>query len=178
MQFLEELRNDPILRNFLCYECQENGIAIEVSDQVSADNLIIIRVDEFYNSLKMGNETPPSPDCLIVQYCRDNQYVIYVVELKNVGDLKNEPLNGIRSQFETCLLDFMSDRFRQYFYNPSYNFANSLNLLFISLPREAKSNSKDRTTRLDNLLAMSPIPFANRKYVIKHKVPNPVIQPC
>lgn len=177
MQFLEDLRNDVVLRKFLCAECQENGVAIEISEAVDASSLVILRVDSYYNSLDLA-QTPPSPDCLIVQHCANNQYVVYVVELKNVGNLKNEKLSEIRNQFETCLLDFMSNRFRKYFYNPDYNFTNSIHLLFISQPREAKNTSRDRTTRLDSLLALPPISFGNRKYLIKYKVPNPTIQPC
>ncbi len=177
MQLLEDLRKDPILCNFICEECQENGIAIEVGKKVDRKKLIILRVDEYYKSLHL-KYTPPSPDCLVVQHCTDNQYVIYVIELKNIGDMQNEKPSEIRRQFETCLLDFMSDKFRVYFYNQDYDFTNSLHLIFISLPRQLKNTSKDRTTRIDSLLATSPIPFANRRYLIKHKVPNPVIQPC
>jgi hypothetical protein len=177
MQLIEDLRNDPQLRDFICQECQENGIALEISTSVDSHKLLIIKPDDYYNSLRLSI-VPPSPDCLIVQNCTNNRYVIYVVELKNIGDMKNQNLSHIREKFQTCLQDFMSNRFRTYFYDINHDFLNSINLYFIARPNEAERYSKDRTTRLDSLLALPPCEFANRKYLIKHKIPNPVVQPC
>ena len=77
-------------------------------------------------------DTPKSPDCLIVQKCANEQYKIYVVELRNVKSQKNKYIDrsGIRAKFETCLLDFMSDRFRPYFYDERYQF--KLHLILVA----------------------------------------------
>lgn len=178
MQLLIDLRQAPELLPFICDDCEENGVAVNISMATPKDSYVIIKPDKYYNENIPSPETPPSPDCLIVQHCNENRYVIYVVELKKIGDMKNQRLSHIREKFQTCLRDFMSNRFRDYFYNEEYDFLNSINLVFVSMPRETENNSKGRTTRLDSLLALPPCEFANRKYFIKHKIPNPIIQPC
>ena len=70
----------------------------------------------------------------------------------------------------------MSDRFREYFYDITYEF--TIKVFFISDPKEGKVDKKSKSTRMDSLLALKQPFFANRIYPIKPKLPNPVIQPC
>ena len=177
MELIDEIRNHASLNPFICPDCTENGVGFNFSPEVNKGSYIIIKVDEYYSSLKL-KAPPPSPDCLIIQHCKDNKYVIFVVELKNIDNMKTISLNNLREKFVTCLKDFMSDTFRDIFYNEAYDFTTSLNLLFISAPAQARTNDKSRTTRLDNFLSMPPCEFANKKYIIKHKIPNPVLNPC
>ena len=95
--------------------------------------------------------------------------------LKAIKSLKTEKMSDIRDKFQDCFNDFMSDRFREYFYENDYEFI--IKLFFISDPRETKID-KGKATRMDSLLALKQPRFANRIYPIKHKIPNPIIQPC
>lgn len=173
---IQEILQDPVLSNFLCDDCEEHGIGINVSETVNRNDYIIIRVDEYYNTIIKDNSRPKSPDCLIIQHCGGNRFVLYLVELKAIESLRTEKLSDIRDKFQNCFDDFMSDKFRNYFYNTDYDF--SIKLLFISDPKEGNKNTKNQPTRMDNLLSLPPCNFGNRKYLLNHKLPNPTVQPC
>jgi hypothetical protein len=171
---IKRIQEDPILSEFLCDDCEENGVGINVSTDVKRDDFIIIRVDEFYNKLV---PTPPkSPDCLIIQHCGGNRFVLYIIELKSSESLSTEKLNETAEKFQNCFSDFMSDRFREYFYDTDYEF--TIKLILISNHKERDSNKKTEPSRLDRLLTLNAFRFANRGYLLQHKIPNPVIQPC
>ncbi|PWK28621.1 hypothetical protein LV89_00825 [Arcicella aurantiaca] len=172
---IQRIQEDPILSKFLCDDCTENGVGVNVSPLVKKEDYIIIRVDEYYNSNLVHNP-PKSPDCLIIQHCEGEKFVLYLVELKAIETLKTEKLSDIRDKFQNCFDDFMSDRFRDYFYDIAYEF--SIKLLFISNPSESKKDNKSKPTRMDSLLSQRPCKFANRPYLLEHRLPNPVIQPC
>ncbi len=173
---IKRIQEDPILSEFLCDDCEENGVGINVSKNVNQDDLIIIKVDEYYKIHEKSNNRPKSPDCLIIQHCGGNKFVLYLIELKDIKSLKTEKLSDIRDKFQSCFSDFMSDRFREYFYDTTYEF--TINVFFISDPREGKIDNKSKSTRMDSLLALKQPYFANRIYPIRPKLPNPVIQPC
>ncbi|MCU0470511.1 MAG: hypothetical protein MUF58_18125 [Arcicella sp.] len=172
---IQKIQEDPILSKFLCDDCEENGVGINIGTEVKRDDFIIIRVDEFYNKTVHDDSRPKSPDCLIIQHCGNNRFVLYLIELKAIKSLKTENMGDIRDKFQNCFSDFMSDRFREYFYNTDYEFV--IKLYFISDPRETKID-KGKATRMDSLLALRQPRFANRIYPIKPKNPNPIIQPC
>lgn len=171
---IKRIQEDPILSEFLCDDCEERGVGINVSTGVNRDDYIIIRVDEFYN--KLVPYPPKSPDCLIIQHCGENKFVLYIIELKSIESLKSEKLSDIRDKFQNCFSDFMSDRFRNYFYDTDYEF--DIRLLFVSNPRERVKERKTEPSKLDNLLALRPCRFANRGYLLEHELPNPTINPC
>jgi hypothetical protein len=171
---IQKIQGDPILSKFLCDDCEENGVGISIGTEVQREDFIIIRVDEFYN--KTVPKTPKSPDCLIIQHCEDNRFVLYLIELKAIARIQSESLSDIRDKFQNCLSDFMSNRFREYFYDTDYDF--SIRLIFVSDPEERSADRKTEPSRLDHLLALRPCRFANRGYLIEHKTPNPIIQPC
>jgi hypothetical protein len=171
---IKRIQEDPILSEFLCDDCEERGVGIDVSTDVKRTDYIIIRVDEFYN--KLVPHPPKSPDCLIIQHCGGNKFVLCIVELKSIESLKTEKLSDIRDKFQSCFDDFMSDRFREYFYDINYEF--DIRLLFVSNPRVRKMERKTEPSKLDNLLALRPCRFANRGYLLEHELPNPTIKPC
>jgi hypothetical protein len=173
---IQRIQEDPILSKFLCDDCEEHGVGINVSEAVKRDDFIIIKVDEYYKIHEKSNNRPKSPDCLIIQHCGENRFVLYLIELKDIESLKTERLSDIRDKFQNCFSDFMSDRFREYFYDTDYEF--TIKVFFISDPREGKVDRKSQSTRMDNLLALKQPYFANRVYPIKPKLPNPTIQPC
>jgi hypothetical protein len=173
---IKRIQEDPILNEFLCDDCEENGVGINVSEEMKREDFIIIKVDEYYKVHEKSNNRPKSPDCLIIQHCGGDKFVLYLIELKDIKSLKTEKLSDIRDKFQSCFSDFMSDRFREYFYDISYDF--SIKLLFISNPSESKKDNKGKPTRMDNLLSQRPCKFANRPYLLEHELPNPTIKPC
>jgi hypothetical protein len=173
---IKRIQEDPILSEFICDDCEERGVGINVSTDVNRNDYIIIRVDEFYNKTIHDDDRPKSPDCLIIQHCGGNKFVLYIIELKAIETLKSEKLSDIRDKFQNCFSDFMSNRFRNYFYDTDYEF--DIRLLFISNPREREKERKTEPSKLDNLLALRPCRFANRGYLLEHELPNPTIKPC
>jgi hypothetical protein len=181
IDLLADVCSDPALSSFLCEACSENGFAVGFNPALAPENRVVIRVDAYYNSLSWSatEPTPPSPDCLIIVRCTDGRYRLYVVELKDVGVARNinRNLGQIREKFKTCLSDFMSNRFRKYFFNERYEYAR-LDLWFITNPYGSRPDTKDRGLRYDYMLSDPPLYFLNRKYSVQHSPTHPVVEPC
>ncbi len=172
---IQNLLNHPELTNFLCKECRENEVGVKFSEVVNTADYIIIKIDDYFN--KTIHPNPAGVDCLIVQKCQNNDYKLYIVELKNIEKLGD--MRQIRDKFKNCFDIFMSDKFRYYFYDLNINFT-SIQLIFVSTTGENK-NRKDKfqkNTRLDALLAMRPCRFANKLYAISFEEPDPLVVPC
>lgn len=167
---LEELRKDKDLLPFICNECEENGVFVDISTDVK--DIVIISVDKYYNSFNEKTRLA-SPDCLIVQYCETGKYHLYIVELKNVAKAGLLDKNNIHEKFSTCLNDFMSSRFRNYFYNPNYDF--DIQLFLIAGHIEDK---KIKNFKFDYLQGLRYFKFGSKMYGIRSINPNPLIPKC
>jgi hypothetical protein len=175
---IHNLLNHQELVDFLCAECRENNVGVNFSAAISPSDYLIIRIDAYFQQ-HLRERIPAGIDCLIVQRCANNDYKLYLVELKKIADLGGHNLNHIRSKFQNCFDVFMSDKFRDYFYDLNINFT-SIQLIFVSTTNENK-NRKDKfqkNTRLDALLAMRPCRFANKLYAISFEEPDPLVMPC
>jgi len=141
--------------------------------------LIIIRVDNYYNHLVKNPDC--SPDCLIIQRCDVMEYNIYIVELRNINSPDGFKINEIVGKFITCLDDFMSIRFANYFHNTMFSLKN-INLLFITDPYGFKSNpnkqNKMHGHKLDALMAQRIPKYFNKHLYIQPRLPNPTIKKC
>jgi uncharacterized protein YlaI len=173
---IKRIQDDPILSEFLCNDCEERGVGIDVSDEVNRNDFIIIKVDEYYKIHEKSNNRPKSPDCLIIQHCGGNKFVLHIIELKSSESLSTKELNETAEKFQSCFSDFMSNRFREYFYDIDYDF--SIRLFLVSNHKEREENRKTEPSRLDRLLTLKAFRFANRGYLLQHKTPNPTIKPC
>ncbi|MEK7256393.1 MAG: hypothetical protein AAB316_16685 [Bacteroidota bacterium] len=172
---LDELRAEPALAYFIKSECCDQGICVDFDPAIPATDFVIIKVDDFYADAIRAGDRPKSPDCLIVQRCADGKFHWFVVELKSVqsqgsGDLKREE---IWEKFHTCLTDFMSNRFRQFFYNPDYEFNLHLVLVAGKMAEKFKRNFDFKF-----LLGLKPLYFANKIIGVQGENPNPLVRPC
>jgi hypothetical protein len=175
---LQNLLNHPELTDFLCDECRENEVGVRFSNAILPSDYLIIKIDEYFRTY-IRERIPAGIDCLIVQRCANDDYKLYLVELKKITDLRGYNLNHIRSKFQNCFDLFMSDKFRDFFYDLSINFT-SIQLIFVSTTNENK-NRKDKyqkNTRLDALLSMRPCRFANKFRAISFEEPDPLVVPC
>lgn len=112
---LKKIKHDKDLSSFIIKECEENNVNVILDEKISDDRHIIIKVDKYYESLKMAN-TPSSPDCLILHKCFTSGYGITIIELKKTRRLSDLPtINIIIKKFKTCLNDFMAKKFKSYF---------------------------------------------------------------
>jgi len=176
---IDLLRNDAVISQYFCNECAENDVSIEIDSSIAADDMLIIKVDNYYN--KSVPHPPESPDCLIVQRCSENTFLIYIVELKNISSPKYFKVENIRQKFITCLDDFMSNRFAKYFHQDKITYSN-IRLIFISDPYNFKNvpvrQEKMTGYKLDTLLAQRIPKYFGLHLYIDHKLPNPKINNC
>lgn len=176
---IDQLRNDVLINRHFCSECRENNVGIEIDANIGADDIVIINVDEFY--AKNAVPQPKSPDCLIVQRCSHNSFILYIVELKNIDSPGGFKVEHIVEKFTNCLADFMYIRFPHYFRNPDINYIN-INLIFIADPYDFKNvpvrQEKMTGYKLDALLAVRIPKYFGKYLYINHKLPNPKINNC
>jgi len=109
------------------------------------------------------------------------EYNIYIVELRNINSPDGFKINEIVGKFITCLDDFMSIRFANYFHNTMFSLKN-INLLFITDPYGFKSNpnkqNKMHGHKLDALMAQRIPKYFNKHLYIQPRLPNPTIKKC
>ena len=183
----DEIYNDPLLFNLIRELCDENDICVEVSDQISNDDYLVLKIDQYYSSRNMHNP-PPSVDCLIIVKCDENEcFDIYLVELKNIKSTKGFEVKNIKEKFQTTIDDFMSERFSHIFLNEDYCI-NILRMYFVSDACRIKKNNPNITedqyrkkilnTKLDMLQSIKPVRFRNRIAHINPILPNPLVMPC
>jgi hypothetical protein len=172
MSLIDSLKSDPLLQPHIVPKCEENGLCVEFDPSIGADEFLIIKVDAFYNAcLDYFDKdttkwtTPASIDCLIVVQCKEqNSYRILLVEQKNTPS--NPPKQNMRDKFETTLLDFMSNRFRNY----------NLDIqLFLQIGARSKELAFVPISK-SYTLALGPMSFANKRYAFQ-LLPE-VIHPC
>jgi hypothetical protein len=169
---LNDLRADASLAPYIHQTCCENDVCVDFDPSLSQENYLVIKVDDYYNGLRLAN-TPKSTDCLIIQRCMAGHFHVFVVELKNVKRRNELDPDAIRGKFHTCLLDFMSNRFRKHFYKEDYDLKIRLYLIAGRVKDEYTVNFE-----LDFLLSIFAIPFGNKHHLIKGEKPNFLIRPC
>ena len=168
---INDLRAEALLTPHIKPVCCENEVCVDFDPAVSPEDYLIIKVDEFYSANVPNPRTPKSPDCLIVQRCAEGHFHVYAVELKNVKYRRDLDKDDIWDKFHTCLTDFMSNRFRQHFYEHEFK----LKLYLVA------GRVRDNYTMnfiFDFLLTLRPLQFANKFYGIRGENPNPLVLPC
>lgn len=175
---IENLINDVTISKYICETCAENDVQLLVDASIKASNLLIIKVDDFYNSEVKRPDC--SPDCLIIQRCKDH-FDIYIAELKNVKCSHGIKVADIEEKFITCLGDFMSERFGNYFHDQNITI-NHLKLYLISDPYHFKKNPNRQLRmqghKFDLLMAIRIPKFFGKHLYIEPKLPNPTVLLC
>jgi len=176
---ISKILQDNVLTDFLCQECEENGIAVSFCNQIDKKDITIIKVDRYYNKHVVMPDC--SPDCLIIQKCQDTKFNIFIVELKNINSPKHFTVSEIVEKFITCLDDFMSKRFAHYFHSEEIEIRN-IKLLFIADPYDFKGKPDrqlyDRGLKVDILMSQRIPKYFNKHLYIEYKIPNPTIKKC
>ncbi|MES2703328.1 MAG: hypothetical protein V4649_11850 [Bacteroidota bacterium] len=152
---IEQLRNDRNVGPFIGFECRENTLYVGIADTVSPEDLLIIKVDSYYNATIHNNDRPKSPDCLIIQRCGEDRYVLHIVELRDIEGPGGFTVKEIEEKFVNCIEDFMSERFGNYFHNEAHNI-DRIKLVFVSDPygfkHDPEKRRKMRGHKIDLLL--------------------------
>lgn len=166
---LTNIRADKNLGQFVRERCEDEGICVEFDSKVDSDDCVIIKVDDYYNSLNI-EKRPPSPDCLILQKCNSNQYLITIIEFKGTSTSSSFEIDNTLGKFDTCLSDFMLIKFKNHF-NRDYV---KVNLYFVSNIEIYRRDMGDKMKILMN----KRFKFREKSYLIQPKMPTPTIKPC
>lgn len=178
MKLLDQIRNDEVLKPYLIEKCDENGLCVEFSNEITQSDYVIVKVDAFYNSCTDYKSpetglmsTPPSIDCLIVLACgEDSKYRVLLVELKNTAS--NPPKVNMVDKFRTTLGNFMRERFANYFYDPAIDLQIGL-YLKVAKVQDAQVL---RSVTKDYLAALGTLEFGSKYYFFK-ELPE-LVDPC
>ncbi|MFK7979675.1 MAG: hypothetical protein AB8G86_06815 [Saprospiraceae bacterium] len=173
MELINLLNEDEVLQIHIRPECEDEGLCVDFEESIDKNTTIVLKVDDFYNGLNLA-ETPASIDCLIIQFCGDNTYKLSLVELKNVERARLINPKNLREKFETTLYDFMSNRFRDYFYNEAFDFKIEL----ILCAGKLQNDNSFRSYKLDFLLGLKPFRFDGKLIGINGLPPIPIIRNC
>lgn len=174
---INKIKYTKELQPFIKNECEENKIFVRIADDIPPSNYLVIKVDDYYNSLKRS-DTPPSIDCLIPLKCSDNSFVVYLIELRNVKTPHGFDKKKISNKFKTVIDNFMSKRFKNIFLNERYKIK-KLQLFFVTNPyRQKEEERRKEGTKMEYLLLLNSFRFRGKKYQISHKLPNPLIKNC
>lgn len=180
MPLVTALKREPLIASHLKATCAEHAMGATISPDIALDDIVIISPDGYYNSLRQNR--PKSPDCLIVVRCHDGKFMVFLVELRDIGSPKGFEPAAIRAKFLTCLTDFMQGVLGAHFNRPDIELQRP-RLIFVSDPYGQRQDPErisryNRTTRIDALLTVPPIRFDGRLLAIEPRVENPLIRPC
>ena len=173
MELINLLNEDKILQIHIKPECEDEGLCVDFEETIDRNTTLILKVDDFYNSLNIA-ERPASIDCLIIQFCGENKYKLSLVELKNVQRPHHIDSKNLRANFETTLYDFMSNRFRDYFYSEAFD----LKIELILCAGKLQTDNSFRSYKLDFLLGIKPFRFDGKLIGINGIPPIPIIRSC
>lgn len=164
----ERIKRDAVLAQFIRDKCEDEGICVDIDERISEDKMLIIKVDNYYNSLNI-EKRPPSPDCFILVQCEThiNEFCLTIVELKGTGRFDFDNVEG---KFLTCFNDFMLTKFKKYF-NRDFH---KIQLLLVS---ETESCKRDLGLKM-KVLINKKLTFRDKKYMITPKMPTPAVKPC
>jgi hypothetical protein len=166
---IEKIYSTEVLKPFLHKTCCENDVSVTFDDDISENDYVIIKVDDYYNSLGLEN-TLPSPDCLIIRRCKHEGYGMTIVELKDIETSSRFEVDNMIAKFTTCINDFISIRFKDILWKDYKD----IKLYFVS---NIEIYKRDMGLRLRTIMNVKFI-YNDKKYMIQPKMPHPTIKNC
>ena len=178
---IDQLKKDAVISQYFCDECKENDVSIEIDETIAVEDILIIKVDDYYNANVPLDRRPKSPDCLIIQRCAEQIYDIHIVELRNIANSDGFTVQEIKEKFITCLNDFMYGRFAKHFVSEDFVYE-KFDLVFVSDPygfkKDPNREKKMRGHKLDAFIGLRIPNFFGKHLYINPRVPNPKIEKC
>jgi len=166
---IETILQDSELSQLICEECAENDVSVTFDGTISKDDYIILKVDNYYNSLNI-EKRPPAPDCLIVLKCKNQGFALAVVELKNIHSAQSLTLDNLIAKFETCFDDFIANRFKAIL-DQDYQ---RIQLIFVS---NIELYKRDIGLKVKALMSYS-VYYRGKRYFVRPYMPTPAIKAC
>lgn len=189
---IQEIKSCKELIPYLRNKIEDEKIEVGIEDNLSEQQLAIIKVDDFYNDLHIASP-PKSIDFVVAVDCECCSYVLYLLELKNVNSPKKLNIRDIQEKFGTTISNFLTERFGYIFLNDKYKYKD-IKLYLVSdaygvsekyktyeeyrkiQDKKQRIQSKD-SLRVDCNLASRLYKFKGRIVSINFDIPpNPIIR--
>lgn len=189
---VQKIKNCKELIPYLKDVIEDEGIKVEIDNRIMREKLAIIKIDEYYNNLRMGYP-PKSIDFGVVVDCTCSWYILYLLELKNVNSPKKLNVKDIQEKFDNTIYDFLSRRFEKIFLQEQCKYKD-IKLFLVSdayglkgkyntyeeykkiQDRKQKIQSRD-SLRVDFSLGSKLFKFRGKIVRICYDIPpNPIIQ--
>lgn len=186
---IKQIENERRLEGYTTRRIEDAGLKVAVDPLLEAEEYIGIKVDDYYNGLKLMGETPKAVDYVISVDCSCDDYILYILELKNVKSPAAYQTKDIVEKFENTIKRFMSEDFKHIFLNDRYKYRDICLYLVTSAYRAAmqygsyetyikimeRIGKKDSLVN-DMLFTMKPFRFRNKILTINIEIPpNPII---
>ena len=189
----DKILQHEVLYEIRCSECFENGIGIEYDtkllddyNEIDTEKVLILCIDEYYNTRKMQNP-PPSIDCLVIVKCDNGGYGFHLVELRNVKSPSGVKRREIVKKFNTTVEKFMQDEFGSIFMDETF-IVNDFKLylitdacrikkMFPSLT-EDEYRAKMKDSSLSVYQSLPPFLFRGQVAMLTPCAPDYVIKGC
>lgn len=118
---IQEIKSCKELIPYLRNKIEDEKIEVGIEDNLSEQQLAIIKVDDFYNNLHIASP-PKSIDFVVTVDCECFAYALYLLELKNVNSPKKLNIRDIQDKFSTTIYDFLTERYGYIFLNDKYKY--------------------------------------------------------
>ncbi|MFM5243092.1 hypothetical protein [Aeromonas rivipollensis] len=166
---------NPTLSHHHKDEVSENGISVKIDPTfysapgvLDRQQIANISVDEYYNSLGLG-DTPPSIDNIVIVNRGGNKFSMTLIELKKVKRMSTLDYGNIVCKYKTTIDDFMLTRFKNEFDDPA-NKVTDLNLWLVynrfnymgKMLTDEEYERRIKSTIVEKLLLTKPFTFKNR----------------
>ncbi|MBW1650579.1 MAG: hypothetical protein JRJ44_07900 [Deltaproteobacteria bacterium] len=181
---INNLRYVKELSDFILDKCDDTedskgNFEVITDKSINLENILIIKVDYFLQ--KKIHPNPKAPDCLIIQRCAENEFDIYVVELKDVKRPRKINKKDVREKFTNCYELFIKKEFKEYFYSDKIKIRN-IKLWLVADPHNIREYPQrehyNKVTEFDMLLEQVTIKYFNKSIRIKRYHQNPTIKDC
>ncbi len=166
---IEKIKKHTQLSKHVEPTCCENNICVTLDENIETKSYVILKVDKFYNDLKIANR-PPSIDCLIIRECEKIGYGLTLVELKNIKSAGSFTFDNLKNKFNTTLNDFIKVKFKDLL-DRDYT---EIKLYFVS---QIENNKRDKGLKIESLMDFN-FKFNSKTIRISPVMPNPTIKKC
>lgn len=170
---INRIKGEKLLAPYVRQSCEDEGLCVKVDDNLTENDYAVVKMDDYYNNSRI-TPIPPSVDFIVSVDCVLENYVLYIMEFKNVKKRYALRSIDITNKFSTAIKDFMSIRFKDIFCDDRYKYKRILAYLIHPLQTIEDTYPKD-TLRREKDLSRIPYKFRGVRFQIEEKNPSDVI---
>lgn len=177
-----------VLNGIVAFNIYEQGVEVEIgnslkdaNDDLLYEKIAIVQPDRFYNTRDFA--TPPkSVDNVVIVKDDEDNFYLYVIELKSTSNTRNIDRKELAEKFDTTFSDFLIERFGEIFQEASPLV--SLHAWVVCDPMRLANSGmsiedyerKIKSSVIDFEVLMKPVRFRDKIAMIKAMLPPPVIE--